>query len=84
MSRAARAGSTVILKVGGQPFLLVARNTWAWSRGPQQDLAIIGAVRVASAMRIEGRDTAGRRFADVYMLSGAPTAIDAAAAACAG
>jgi hypothetical protein len=35
-------------------------------------------------MRIEGRDLAGRRFADPYPLDGAPTAIDAAAARCAG
>jgi hypothetical protein len=35
-------------------------------------------------MRIEARDRAGRRFADRYLLAGAPTAIDPAAAACAG
>lgn len=84
LSRIARPGSSVMLKVGGQPFLLVARGGWAWSRGPAQDVAVIGAVRVATAMRVEGRDAAGRRFADIYMLAGAPTAIDAAAAACAG
>ena len=35
-------------------------------------------------MRVEGRDAGGRRFADRYLLNGAPTAIDAAAAGCAG
>lgn len=83
LSRIARPGSSVMLKVGGQPFLLVAQGGWAWSRGPAQDMAVIGAVRVATAMRVEGRDAAGRRFADIYLLGGAPTAIDAAAAACA-
>jgi hypothetical protein len=33
-------------------------------------------------MRIEARDEAGRRMVDRYVLNGAPTAIDAAAAAC--
>jgi hypothetical protein len=35
-------------------------------------------------MRVEARDGAGRRFADTYGLAGAATAIDAAAARCAG
>ena len=34
-------------------------------------------------MRFEARDVAGGRFADPYLLDGAPTAIDAAAARCA-
>jgi hypothetical protein len=84
LSRVPRAGSSVMLDVGGQPFLLVARGDWAWSRGPAQEQAIIAAVRNASAMRVEARDGAGRRFLDTYALAGAPTAIDAVAAACAG
>jgi hypothetical protein len=84
LSRVARPGSSVMLTVGDQPFLLVARGDWAWSRGPLQEQAIIAAVRAASGMRIEARDPSGRRFSDPYSLDGAPTAIDAAAARCAG
>lgn len=84
LSRVPRAGSSVMLDISGQPFLLVARGDWAWSRGPRQEQAIIAAARNASAMRIEARDGAGRRFVDTYALRGAPTAIDAAASACAG
>jgi hypothetical protein len=84
LSRQPRPGSSVMLSIGGQPFLLTARGDWAWSRGPAQEQAIITAVRNAPAMRIEARDGAGRRFVDSYALGGAPTAIDAAAAACAG
>jgi hypothetical protein len=83
LSRVARPGSSVMLQVGGQPFLLVARDGWAWSRGPLQEQAIIAAVRNAGSMRIEARDLSGQRFADPYLLEGAPTAIDAAAARCA-
>jgi hypothetical protein len=83
LSRVPRAGSSAILQIADQPFLLVARGDWAWSRGPLQEQAIIAAARAASAMRIESRDGAGRRFVDTYLLDGAPTAIDAAAARCA-
>lgn len=82
LSRAARPGSSVMLSIGGQQYLLVSNGGWAWSRGPAQEQAIIAAARVAPAMRIDARDSAGRRFRDAYLLAGAPTAIDAAAAAC--
>ena len=84
LSRLPRPGSSVMLTVGTLQFLLVSRGGWAWSRGPLQEQAIIDAVRSASGMRVEGRDASGRRFADRYLLAGAPTAIDAAAARCAG
>jgi hypothetical protein len=84
LSRVPRNGSTAILTVGTQPFLLVTGGGWAWSRGPAQDSAIIAAARSANGMWIESREASGRRFIDRYLLDGAPTAIDAAAARCAG
>jgi hypothetical protein len=84
LSHVPRPGSSVLLTVGDQPFLLVTRGDWAWSRGPAQEQAIIAAARSATGMRIEGRGLNGSRFVDPYELGGAPTAIDAAAARCAG
>lgn len=83
LSHLPRPGSTVLLTVGDQPFLLVAGNGWAWSRGALQEQAIIAAIRNSGGMRVEGHDVGGGRFADRYELAGAPTAIDAAAARCA-
>ena len=83
LSRVPREGATVMLDIAGQPFLLVNRGADAWSRGPQQSEAIIAAIREAGSMRIDSRDARGRRFTDPYLLDGAPTAIDAAAARCA-
>lgn len=80
--RPLRPGSSVVLTVGDQPFLLVGRGAAAWSKDARQEAAILAAVRAAGGMRIEARDSAGRRMADRYLLDGAPTAIDAAAAAC--
>ena len=82
LRRPVRPGSSVVLTIGDQPFLLVTRGAGAWSRGPTQENAIIAAIRAAGGMRIEARDLAGRRMVDRYALNGAPTAIDAAAAAC--
>ena len=84
LSREVRPGSSVMLTVGSQQFLLVSRGGWAWSRGAQQERAILNAVRSTTGMRVDARDSSGRRFRDAYALSGAPTAIDAAAARCAG
>lgn len=82
LRRPSRAGSSVVMTIGEQPFLLPARGASAWSRGPGQEAAIIAAIRLSGGMRIEARDSAGRRMVDRYALSGAPTAIDAAASAC--
>jgi len=84
LRRMPRAGAAVMLHVDDQPFLLVSRGNEAWSDGPLQEQAIIGALRAAARMSIESRDGGGRRFVDPYSLDGAATAIDAAAAACAG
>ncbi|HEY4070010.1 MAG TPA: hypothetical protein VGM04_00445 [Sphingomicrobium sp.] len=84
LRRMPRAGASVMLHIDRQPFLLVARGNEAWSDGPLQEEAIIAALRGASGMSVESRDTAGRRFSDPYSVEGAATAIDAAAAACAG
>jgi hypothetical protein len=82
LSRIARPGSSVILHLGDMPFLLVARGDLAWSRGPLQEQAIIQAARNGGQMKLEARDSAGVRFIDPYVLDGAATAIDAAAARC--
>lgn len=82
LRRPVRAGSSVILTIGDQPFLLVASGSSGWSKDSAQDAAIIAAIRQGGGMRIEARDTGGRRQSDRYLLDGAPTAIDAAAAAC--
>ena len=80
LSKAVPSGASVLLTIGDQPFLLVTRGAGAWSRGPAQEAAIIAAMRGATRMRIEGRSARGLRFIDRYDLTGAPTAIDAAAA----
>ena len=84
LRRMPRPGAAVMLHIDDQPFLLVARGNDAWSDGPLQEQAIIAALRGANGMSVESRDASGGRFIDPYSLDGAATAIDSAAAACAG
>jgi hypothetical protein len=44
---------------------------------------LIEAARYGESMRVEARDRGGRRIVDRYLLAGAATAIDSAAAECA-
>ena len=83
LSRVPRGDATVMAMIGDQPFLLATRGGWAWSRGPAQAQAINDALRNSTVMNVSSRDGAGVRFSDPYLLDGAPTAIDAAAARCA-
>ena len=83
LTRVPRGDATVMLTIASHPFLLAMRGDWAWSRGPLQAQAIIAALRQGTTMNVTSRDAAGVRFSDPYLLDGAPTAIDAAAARCA-
>ena len=84
LSKPARAGATVIATIGAQPFLLAGTGEWAWSRNAAQQMSMIEAARAGGSMRVDSRDGRGSRIVDRYGLAAAPTAIDAAAAACAG
>jgi hypothetical protein len=84
LRRPVRTGSSVIVTIGNQPYLLAAGGDLAISRDPRQQSAMIDAVRYATILRVDSRDASGRRSVDRYWLDGAATAIDAAAAACAG
>jgi hypothetical protein len=81
LSRTARPGSQALLVIGNRSFLLATRGQDAWSRGPAQERAIIAALRLAGDLRVRFRSSGGG-FTDRYLLAGAPTATDAAAAAC--
>jgi hypothetical protein len=84
LRRIPRADAAVMLHIDDRDFLLVSRGNWAWSSGALQEQAIIAALRDARGMTLESRDAGGQRFVDPYAVGGAATAIDAAAAACAG
>jgi hypothetical protein len=65
-------------------FALVANGLDAWASDAPSDRAIVAALRSGRSMSVEAVGVGGRPFADVYALSGAATAIDAAVLACRG
>ncbi|MBS0284523.1 MAG: hypothetical protein JSS15_08895 [Proteobacteria bacterium] len=84
LSAAVRPGAPVTLAIGDRRFTLSARDSAAWSPDAATDHAVIAAMRGARSMSISTVASGGRPFADTYALSGAATAIDAAALGCAG
>ena len=73
----------MILRIGGRAFQLVAGANDAWAASARADAAIVAAMRRHVEMRVESRARNGAAIRDRYALRGAPSAIDAAAVACA-
>jgi len=84
LSRGRAGNARVTLSIGERRFDLVAGANDAWAPDSRTDAAIVAAMRSGRSMSVEGLSRDGSAFADVYALSGAATAIDAAALACRG
>ena len=82
LRRAMRDDSTPVLTIGRRRFELVGSGPDAWAESSQDDAAIVAAMRNGLSMRIEARSRGAGRIVDTYDLSGAASAIDAAALGC--
>lgn len=82
LSRPRVPTARVTLSIGDRRFDLIANNTDAWAPDARTDAAIVAAMRSGRSMSVEALGANGAAFADTYALSGAATAIDAAALAC--
>lgn len=82
--RARDRSAPVTLSVGERRFALVANTRDAWAADAPSDRAIVAALRSGRSMSIEALAPGGAPFADVYLLAGAATAIDAAGLGCVG
>jgi hypothetical protein len=83
LSRPADPQSAVTLGIGERRFALIANGVEAWAPDARTDAAIVSAMRSGRSMSVEAVSR-GAPFVDAYALSGAATAIDAAALACVG
>lgn len=83
LSRRIAADTPITLAIGRERHALVGGSANAWAKGKAGDAAIAAAMRSAERMTVTAVDTRGRRFSDRYLLSGAATAMDAAAIGCA-
>ncbi|MBS0478783.1 MAG: hypothetical protein JSR79_05735 [Proteobacteria bacterium] len=82
LSRPRAGAARVTLSVGERRFDLVAGDMDAWAPDARTDAAIVAAMRSSRSLSVEALGRDGSPFADTYALSGAATAIDAAALAC--
>ena len=76
------SGSTAVLAIGDQRFLLRGGGADIWSVDRKMDATIIAAMRSGRLMQVAGHARSGGAFSDRYDLRGAATAIDAAALGC--
>lgn len=83
LSRNARPGSVLLLRIDDRSFQLVGRGADAWAPNARADGEIVGAMRSGISMTLEARSERGGLIRNSYQLRGAATAIDAAAIACA-
>ncbi|UVO51756.1 invasion associated locus B family protein [Sphingomonas sp. SUN019] len=77
------SNAPVTLAIGERRFTLSASATAAWAADAATDRAVVAAMRGARSMSVSTVAVNGRPFADTYALTGAATAIDAAALGCA-
>lgn len=82
LSRTRDRSAPVTLTIGERRFELTANGLDAWAADAPSDRAIATALRSGRSMSVEAVGEGGRPFADVYLLAGAATAIDAATLAC--
>ncbi len=82
-SRVSRPGVDGGAACRQQPFCSSCAATSRGAVGRLKEQAIVEALRGGGYMKVEARDQGGVRFIDPYVLDGAATAIDAAAARCA-
>jgi hypothetical protein len=73
----------VSLRIGRQSFELTGGGGDAWPVDQTMNAAITSAMRSARQMTISATDAKGRRFANIWNLPGAASAMDAAALGCA-
>ena len=83
LSRKLQAGAPIMLSIGDQRIALTGGGGDAWASDKRGDAAVIAAMRSAGSMTVSARDASGTGFSNTWDLSGAATAMDAAAVGCA-
>lgn len=84
LPRRAAPEARVTLSLGGEIFPLVAGGASAWAMDRRADAAIVARMRSEGELTVALRSPGGRVTREVWRLAGLPSALDAAALACAG
>ena len=74
--------STVSVTVGGSEFQLFVDGEWAWTRSPEDDAAIIAAMKAGADAVVVGMSSRGTRTEDTFSLLGFTAAVEDAGQRC--
>lgn len=74
--------SEVEVEIGGKAWTLFTRDQNAWTYRPEDDKALVEAIRGGSRMTVKGTSSRGSETTDVYSLSGSAAAHAAIDKAC--
>lgn len=77
------AGSTVTIEVGGVSFSMFTEGPMSWAGSPQDDAAIIAAMRGGDAAVLTATSTRGTEVIDTFNLQGFELAMNDAQVRCA-
>jgi hypothetical protein len=73
----------VKLEVEGKAFDLFSEGEWAWAGSPEDDVAILAALKAGASAKVTGRSGKGTQTEDTFSLLGFSAAVDEAAKRCA-
>lgn len=77
-------GSTVTLDIGGTEYQLFTEGEWAWPATPEDDAAIVAAMKRGAQAVAEGRSGRGTVVRHSFSLLGFTAAVEEAASRCSG
>lgn len=75
-------GSTVEVAVDGQPYQLFTDDEWAWPGTPQDDAALLAAMKAGTTATLTARSGRGTQTADTFSLRGFTAAMTDAETRC--
>lgn len=75
-------GSNVEVDIGGTKFNLITDAEWAWTSGPEDDAALLAALKGGAEAKLTAHSGKGTQTVDTFSLNGFTAAMEEAAARC--
>jgi len=77
-------GSTVTVEIGGDSFEMFTEGEWAWAASPEDDAAIVAAMKRGAEAELTGVSGRGTRVVHTFSLLGFTAAVEDAGSRCSG
>ena len=79
-----KEGADATVKIGSKTFSLFTQGDTAWTKRPEDDQALVAAMKAGNSMEVRGVSWRGTETKDTYSLSGFTKAYEAITTACGG